>query len=106
MQQWIESRRYLSSDIINEIIGLTAHHVLREILCEIRQSVMYAQIADETVDSPNKEQLCITIWWVDNAFDIHEDYVELVDVPKTDSDTLTTLIKDHLLRFSLPLSQY
>ena len=28
-----------------------------------------------------------------------------MDVPKTDSDTLTTLIKDCLLRFSLPLSQ-
>ena len=29
----------------------------------------------------------------------------LIDVPKTDSDTLTTLIKDCLLCFSLPLSQ-
>lgn len=105
IQQWIESRRYLSSDIINEIIGIMAHHVLREILCEIKGSIRYALIADEALDSSNKEQLCITIRWVDDAFDIHEDPVELIDIPKTDSDTLTTLIKDCLLRFSLPLSQ-
>ena len=42
---------------------------------------------------------------MDDAFNIHEDPVELIDVPKTDSNTLTTLIKDSLLRFSLPLSQ-
>lgn len=39
---------------------------------------------------------------MDDAFNIHEDPVELIDVPKTNSDTLT---KDSLLRFSLPLSQ-
>ena len=38
LKQWIESRRYMSSDIINEIIGIMGHHVLREILCEIRES--------------------------------------------------------------------
>ena len=97
IQQWIESRRYLSSDMINEIVGL--------ILYEMRGLIRYAMIADEALDNSNKEQLCITIRWVDDAFDIHEDPVELIDVPKTDSDTLTTLIKDCLLRFSLPLSQ-
>ena len=105
IQQWIESRRYLSSDIVNEMICLMAHHVLREILCEIRGAVRYALIADEAVDSSNKEQLCVSIWWVDDTFNIHEDPVELINVPKTDSHTLTTLIKDCLLRFSLPLSQ-
>ena len=57
------------------------------------------------MDSSNKEQLCVSIRWVDNAFNICEDPIELIDVPKTDSDTLATLIKDCLVRFSLPLSQ-
>ena len=103
--QWIESRRYLSSDIINEIIGIMGHHVLREILHEIRESVRYSLIADETMDSSNKEQLCISIRWVDSSFYIHEDPVELIDIPKNNSEMLTTLIKDCLVRFSLPLSQ-
>ena len=83
--------------MINEIVGL--------ILYETRGLIRYAMIADEALDSSNKEQLCITIQWVDDAFDIHEDPVELIDVPKTDSDNLTTLIKDCLLRFYLPISQ-
>ena len=41
IQQWIESRRYLSSDIVNEMICLMARNVLREILCEIRGAVRY-----------------------------------------------------------------
>ena len=105
MQQWLESKRYLSSDIINEMISSMGQHVLREILGEIRGSLRYSLIADEAADISNKEQLCITIRWVDDAFNINEDPVELIDVPKTDSNTLTTLIKDSLLRFSLPLSQ-
>lgn len=66
--QGIESKTYLSSDIINEIMG---HHVLREILREIRESVRYSLIADESMRSSNKEQLCISIRWVDNSFNIH-----------------------------------
>ena len=31
--------------------------------------------------------------------------MELINVPKTDSNTLTTLIKDCLVRFALPLVQ-
>ena len=82
-----------------------AHHVLREILGEIRESVRYSLIADEATDVSNKEQLCVTIRWVYNSFNIHEDPVELIDVPKTNAETLTALIKDCLIRFSLPLSQ-
>ncbi len=66
---------------------------------------MYSLIADEATDVSNKEQLCISIRWVDCNFDIHEDVVELINVPKTDSATLTTFIKDSLIRFALPLSQ-
>ena len=105
MQQWLESNRYLLSDIINEMISSMGQHVLREILGEIRGSLRYSLIADEAANISNKEQLCITIRWVDDAFNIHEDPVELIDVPKTDSNTLTSLIKDSLLHFSLPLSQ-
>ena len=47
--------------------------------------------------------MCIR--WVDKKFEIHEDQVELINVPKTDAATLTTVIKDCLIRFSLPITQ-
>ena len=61
LQQWIESKKYLSSDIINEMIGMTAHCVLRALLYDIREAVRYSLIADEATDISHKEQLCITI---------------------------------------------
>ena len=43
-------------------------------------------------DVTHKEQLCIKIRWVDNNdFVIHEDPLELINVPKTDSDTQRVL---------------
>ena len=47
----------------------------------------------------------MTIRWVDKSFEIHETPVELINVPKTDSETLTKVIKDSLLRLSLPIAQ-
>ena len=77
LQQWIESKKYLSSDIINEMIGMTAHCVLRALLYDIREAVRYSLIADEATDISHKEQLCITIRWVDKDFNINEDTLEL-----------------------------
>ena len=47
--------------------------------------------------------MCIR--WVDEEFTIHEDPVELMHVPKTDTATLTSALKDCLIRLCLPISQ-
>ena len=49
---------------------------------------MYALIADEATDVSHKEQLHVTIRWVGSDFIIHEDPLELINVPKTASATL------------------
>ena len=86
-------------------MGLMANQVLRDILCEIREASIFALLADEASDVSLKEQLCICIRWVDEKFTIHEAPLELINVPKTDSDTLSILIKDCLVQFSLPINQ-
>jgi len=53
----------------------------------------------------NREQLAVCIRWVDKEFNIHEDPVELIQVPKTDSLTLTGALKDCLIRLCLLISQ-
>ena len=62
-------------------------------------------IADEATDVAHKEQLCITIRWVDKSFDMYETPVELVNVPQTELETLTTVIKDSLIHLGLPIGQ-
>ena len=56
-------------------------------------------------DVSHQEKLCISIRWVDSSINIHEAPIELTRVPRTDSATLTSLIKDCLVRCVLPLSQ-
>ena len=94
LKQWINDKKYLSSDVINELIN---NYLLRELLGEIREVAMYLLIVDEATDVSHQEQLCISIRWVDSSFNIHEAPIEMIRVPRTDSATLTSLIKDCLV---------
>ena len=81
LDTFIRDRHYLSNDIINEMIVLMGMEILRGILSEIREVGIFS-LADESTDTSHKEQLCVTIRWVDSEFQIHETPIELV--PKTD----------------------
>ena len=105
LQSFISDKHYLSNDIINEMIKLMSRTVLQQLLVEIRKAGWFSLIADETTDVSHKEQLCTAIRWVDNLFQINEMPLELINVPKTDADTITHLIKDFLIRMSLPFGK-
>ena len=105
LKQYIGDGKYLSHDIINELVSLMGHQVLNKILSEIRKANSYSIIADEATDVSNKKQFGISFRWVSDDFSIHERPLELINVPKTDSKTLTMLIKDCLIRFILPIAQ-
>ena len=62
-------------------------------------------IADEATDISNKEQMCMVNRWLDNMYDINEDPIGLIQLPKTGANTLTSALKDVLVRCILPLSQ-
>ena len=46
---------------------------------------------------------CISVRCVDTHYDIHEDVLGLVQLPDTKSETLFSVIKDVLIRSTLPL---
>ena len=79
--------------------------VLREILGEIRAATWFSLIADEATDVSHNEQLSLTIRWVDNHYTIHEDTVSLVQLENMKAITLYSVIKDILIRCSLPIAQ-
>ena len=105
LQTWLSDGRYLSPVIVNEQIKLMADNVLRGLLSEIRSVPWFSLLADEASDVNYKEQMCAVIRWVDEAYDIYEDPIGLLQVPRTDSDTLTSGLKDVLVRCILSLSQ-
>ena len=47
---WTLDRKYLSSDIVNEIMQMMSHTILRTVLNDIRQASWFSIMADETRD--------------------------------------------------------
>lgn len=82
LKQYISKKNYLSNDVINEMVALMSNVVVRQILSEIKEMSMFSIIADEACDISQREQLCVTIRWVDKTFQIHE----TPQVPKTDAE--------------------
>ena len=101
---WLKKHQYMSHDIINELITLMGKALLRNLLANIREASWYAILAGETRDVSNHEQLSVSIRWVDESYTIHEDFIGLVHVLQTTADSLTSAIKDVLIRCILPLS--
>ena len=66
--------------------------------------VWLSLLADEATDAANKEQLNVTIRWVDDDYEINEDPIRLLCLPSTTADIICTGIKDVLVRCELPLS--
>lgn len=52
----------------------------------------------------NKEQLVVTIRWVDTSYTIHENLIGLAEVDRTNAGTLYKVLKDSLLRSTLIIS--
>lgn len=107
MKDWLQQNKYMSHDIVNEQISIMGLSVLRSLLSSIKECspLWYAIIGDEATDVVNREQLNVSIRWVNNDHEVNEDPVGLFAVPNTTSDTLCTVIEDILIRCNLPLSQ-
>ena len=105
LKQWLIAKKYLSHEIFSELVGLMVKNVLRNILNDIRSAKVFSLIADEATDVSHKDKVCVSVRWIDDSLDIYEDALELINVPKTDSATLTMCIKDCLIRLSLPLGK-
>ena len=93
--------KYMHGDIQNELLEIMALEVLRDLLDEIRQSKFFSYMCDETSDLSNLEQLVVCIRWIDEWFEAHEDFIGLVQVASTTSDSLLSISTDVLTRCNL-----
>lgn len=105
LKSWVYKKEYTSPDIVNEIISIMGKTVLRGLLSRIRSSLWFSIIADEATDISRNEQMSLSIRWTDDDYNIYEECIGLVQLPDTRAHTIFTLIKDLLIRCSLPLSQ-
>lgn len=105
LKAWLCTRKYFSAEIVNEQIELMAKSVLRNILSDIHTASWFAIIADEATDVSKCEQLCVCIRWIDNSYEVFEDPIGLVKVPKTDAETLYSTLRDVCVRCMLPFDE-
>lgn len=106
IKDWIREGKYLSHDIVNEMITSMGLNVLRQLLVKIKSNdpFWYAIIADEATDVSGKEQCNLSIRHVDNNYEVSEDAIGLYSLPNTAAATLALVVKDVLTRCALPLS--
>ena len=107
LNQWIEDRRYISPDIVNELIEMMGNAVLRSILQDIKGNLgLFGLIPDESRDISNKEQLTCILRWVSLPdLTTHEDFLGMYVIEKPDAETITAAVKDILLRCNLRLNE-
>ena len=95
---------YFNSQITEiRLIGLD---LLKSLLCDSRSAELFSKVADEANYVSCKEQMVVCIRWVDEYFMVHGDPVEIIHLLRTDASTLTSALKDSLLRLCLQLGQW
>ena len=101
LADWIRDHKYMSVDVVNEMITIMSNSVLRAIINDIQHARWFAIMADETRDVSGAEQFTVCVRWVTDRFTVNEDLLGLVDVPTTDSATLYSVLEDVLIRCNL-----
>ena len=66
---------YVSKTTQNELIECCGKVILDKILSEIKSNQYFSIMADELLDNSNKEQLSLVIRYVDQNFNIREDFI-------------------------------
>lgn len=106
LSTWLLSKgdKYTSHDIQNELISFMANQTTRDLVSEIRKNY-FSLICDEYTDINNKEQLTICLRWIDDNLEAHKDFIGFYQISNIEADTITSAIKDILIRLPLSLSE-
>ena len=105
--EWMKQKsdKYTSADIQNEMLKVMALRVLREIAESLQSTSFFTVMADETTDISNVEQVVICLRWVNEKFEVEEEFVGLYNVASTGAENIYSVITDVLLRLNLAISK-
>lgn len=105
LKTWMNRTNYkwISHDIINEILNILADNVRSNIVDRIKKNI-FAIIADETTDLSKKEQFSVCFRIVDDNLEISEYFLGLYETPLTNAETLYKVVKDVFTRYSLDIT--
>ena len=104
---WAKQRtdKYTSPEMQNDMLKVMALRILLKISTIIQATPFYTIMVDETADVSNKEQVVVCIRWVDDNFEVHEDFIGLYQVDSTGAEKIYHVITDVFLRLNLTISK-
>lgn len=102
---WLQrkSDKYTSPEIQNEIMGIMAKFILRDVAASIKQANYFTLMADEVTDVAKQVAICIRS--VNEEFEANEDFVGMYSVECIKDDAITQVLKDVLIRLNLSIMQ-
>ena len=106
LQSWLngdKTRKWLSHDVENEIINIMSQKVLEQIIKKVVEFGFYGIMMDETSDIANKEQVCFSVRYVDDNFEIHETFIDISTITSTSGEALFSNLLVSLKRLGLDL---
>ncbi|XP_029185554.2 52 kDa repressor of the inhibitor of the protein kinase-like [Acropora millepora] len=105
--EWLRERdeKYTSLEIQNELLEAMALGMMWQISANIQNATFFTIIADETAVVFSKEQLVISIRWVDDFFVIHEDFIGMHLLERTNADQIVAVLKNGPLRINLNIQR-
>jgi len=84
--------KYTSPVIQNEIIQVCNTILLRKIVNKVNKSKCFSVLADERTDISTKEQLSISVRYIDEQNMLHEDFLQFFEIESLTGDALANSI--------------
>lgn len=75
-----ERNKYTSALIQNQIIEAYNKIILKKIVHRVNSSKCFSILADETTDVATREQLSLSVRYVDDDAILHEDFLQFIDI--------------------------
>ncbi|GBM46638.1 Zinc finger MYM-type protein 1 [Araneus ventricosus] len=97
---------YTSSFILNELINTFGHLIQSQIVRNVRKSIFYSVLADETTDISQIEQFSLCVRYVeDQSYKIREDFLTFVHVNDVTGAGLANTVLETLSILGLDLKK-
>lgn len=105
LKKWLTKSqcKYTSPDVQNEILRIMALSILRDISSEVAGK-WFTIMIDETTDVSNAEQMVFCLRYVDANLEVHEAFIGLYNLERTNAEMIVSVVDDVLLRMNLSIT--
>jgi hypothetical protein len=100
----IETFKYTSPDVQNELIEIIGQLILKPIIAEINATGVFCLIIDGTQDISVHEQISFCVRYVDQEFNIRESFLGFWDSPRSDAASLFGVVQNVFSEVGLSFS--